>query len=351
MQTKLLRRTEGQSLVVVALALVVLVALSGLAVDGARAFEERRRAATAADAAALSGTRMLAEARSSGGNGSAIRAAVQGSLSEHGLATAQSFVWEAMYTDRTGAVISIVTTGAIPSTARGVKVELSYRFNTFLMPVLGTETLPAAADAIAIYGPLGGPPFGGDLMPLTLSLAAAIDMQNNAGVTAIFGPSTGMYQGSPGAFGAVQLNPNVNGSNPSGNYNQCTAGPVSPPATAPDTLNYWWCHGTSHEINIGDLLYNDPGNISSLENALEYRLTNSPVGLMPIFDQSTGVGGNTTYRVVGFMAVELIDYDLRGRPANRFISARFVNFFVTTGAINPNPNALDTGVYAINLID
>jgi hypothetical protein len=27
------------------------------------------------------------------------------------------------------------------------------------------------------------------------------------------------------------------------------------------------------------------------------------------------------------------------------------HFFITTGAINPNPDALDTGVYAINLID
>src|SRR5687768_15896201 len=145
---KLLRsRAEGQSLIVVALALVVLVALSGLAVDGSRAFEERRRAAGAADAAALAGTSALAETRKSGGSGSAIRAAVAGSLASNGITGAQGLQWDAYYTDARGASLGVVGTGTIPSAPRGVRVELAYQINTFFMPVFGRDTLPASADA------------------------------------------------------------------------------------------------------------------------------------------------------------------------------------------------------------
>lgn len=344
-------RAEGQSLIVVALALVVLVALSGLAVDGSRAFEERRRAAGAADAAALAGTSALAEARKSGGSGSDIRAAVEGSLASNGLSTAQALDWEAYYTDATGASLGEVGTGSIPSAPRGVRVELAYQINTFFMPVFGRDTLPASADATAVYGPLAGPPFGGDLIPLTVSLGAALDMQDNPGDIAVFGPDTGTYKGHPGAFGGVNLIPNETIPNGNGSPGDCTGGPADPSADAPDNPRYWWCNGTEHDINIGDELYNNPGMVSnSLADEIERRLDTRPAGLVPIFaPPAIGSGANVRYTIIGFMAVELVGYDLTG--TDKEIRARYVDFFVTAGAINPNPNALDTGVYAINLID
>jgi hypothetical protein len=349
---KLLRsRAEGQSLIVAALAMVVLVALSGLAVDGSRAFEERRRAAGAADAAALAGTNALATARKSGGSGSAIRAAVLASLTSNGVSTAQSLDWEAYYTSATGASLGVVGAGAIPSAPRGVRVELSYQFNTFLMPVLGRDTLPAAGDATAIYGPIAGPPFGGDLLPLTVSLGAALDMKDNPGDIAVFGPDTGAYKGHPGAFGGVNLIPNQKIPNGNGSPSDCTSGPADPSDDAPDNPRYWWCNGTEHDINIGDELYNNPGMVSnSLEDEIERRFDTRRTGLVPIFaPPAIGSGANVRYTIIGFMAIKLEGYDLTG--SDKEIRARYVDFFVTAGAINPNPNALDTGVYAINLID
>lgn len=351
MRTLLRARAEGQALVVAALAMVVLVALSGLAVDGSHAFEERRRAASGADAAALAATNALAEARKSGGNGSAIRAAVQSSLTANGLSSAQNLRWEAYYTTALGADISVVGNGAIPSAPRGVRVELGYEFATFFMPVLGRDTLPAATDATAIYGPLAGPPFGGDLLPLTVSLAAALDFQSSPSGAAIFGTTTGTYNGIPGNFGAVDLVPNVTIGNGNGSPSDCTDGPVSDPNAAPTTQRYYWCNGTPYDINIGDYLNGNTGiGGNSLADQIQYRIDNNPTGLVPIFDTGTGTGNNARYRIIGFVAVELTGYQLNGSQAQRNITADYVDFFVTAGAINPNPSALDTGVYAINLI-
>ena len=62
-QTRNRHRSErGQTLVVVALVFVGLVAAAGLAVDGGNLFVQRRQAQIAADAAALAGTRLIAEA-------------------------------------------------------------------------------------------------------------------------------------------------------------------------------------------------------------------------------------------------------------------------------------------------
>lgn len=351
MRTLLRTRAAGQSLIVVALAMVVLVALSGLAVDGSRAFEERRRAAGAADAAALAGTSALAEARKSGGVGAAIRAAVLGSLTSNGVTGAQGLAWEAYYTDGTGSGLGAVGAGSIPSAPRGVRVELFYQFDTFFMPVFGRDTLPAAADATAVYGPLAGPPFGGDLIPLTVSLGAALDMQRNPGTDAIFDPDEGSYNARRGAFGGVNLIPGERIPNGNGAPSHCTGGPADPSEDAPDTPRYYWCNGTEHDINIGDELYNNPGMVANdLEPQIRRRLETRPAGLVPVFaPPPVGSGANLRYRVVGFLAIKLESYDLTGN--DKEIRASYVDFYVTAGAINPNPDALDTGVYAINLID
>ncbi|WP_322496315.1 hypothetical protein [Chloroflexus sp.] len=62
----------------------------------------------------------------------------------------------------------------------------------------------------------------------------------------IFGPQNGSFKDLPGAFGAVDLVPNGNPAN--GNSNDCGS------ATPRDTPTYFWCQGTRHQINIGDLL-------------------------------------------------------------------------------------------------
>src|SRR5690349_12724417 len=123
----LLDRAEGQSIVLVALALVVLVAMAGLGLDGANAFNQRRNTTNAADAAAMDGTRALVKQKKAGSSsGNPIRTAVQNYLDQHGLdqgTLGASYPWHAYYVDSQKNDLSEITAGSsIPSSARGVRV-------------------------------------------------------------------------------------------------------------------------------------------------------------------------------------------------------------------------------------
>ena len=58
----LARAERGQSMVLIALVFVGLVALAGLAIDGGNLFVQRRQAQAAADASAVAGTRLVSQA-------------------------------------------------------------------------------------------------------------------------------------------------------------------------------------------------------------------------------------------------------------------------------------------------
>lgn len=372
------RRERGQSIVVFALALVAILALTGLAVDGSFVFEHRRRASTAADAVALAGTRGLLLARQANQTGTAVRTAIEQALVAQNLTGITDLTWTANYTRRNGSVIgSVVAGAAIPAEARGIQVTISYRFATFFIPVLGFDWLPADAQATAAYGPIGAPP-GAELIPLAVSRQAAEAMQTQGGNAIIFGPQSGSFKDLPGAFGAVDLVPNGNPAN--GNSNDCGS------ATPRDTPTYFWCQGTRHQINIGDLL---PVNTGALGDALtdevEYRARTRPVGLVPVFDQAQGTGNNISYRIIGFVTIELLHPDTHvdadgdgrvddppynlngsnsqtcrtgfpppppngqnGTPQYSYLSTRFVSVRLFTGGISST--AFEGGAYTINLI-
>ena len=154
------------------------------------------------------------------------------------------------------------------------------------------------------------------------------------------------YKVEPGNFGVLSLNPDES-PNQTGNYADCTS-PGSPP---PDNLAYWWCNGTPHEIEIGDYLYGDPGQMSgNLEDEVEWRILHRPLGLAAIYDATNTLNGTQTqFRVVGFMLLELQSQCLSGAGCQpKTITATFKDFQVSTGAIDPNSPVI--GLYAINLI-
>src|SRR5215212_6398982 len=132
---------QGQSIVVIAMAILVLVAMAGLGLDGANAFNQRRNTVNAADAAAMAGTRVLVEQKKAGGakSGDAVRAAVVSYLNQHGLdqgTLGSSFPWTAYYVDYEKNDLAEITAGStIPNNARGVRINVQYTFNTVIMPV------------------------------------------------------------------------------------------------------------------------------------------------------------------------------------------------------------------------
>ena len=149
-------RERGQILVLVALAMVVLIAMVGLVIDGGVAWEKRREAQNAADLAALAGTRVVAQ--SVGGaartnqdvyNAISAIATANNGATVPGLGTATG----AVYVDSKGVPIggSYVTNAAsaIPTTARGVKVPTNRSWTPFFLGLVGISNWNASADATA----------------------------------------------------------------------------------------------------------------------------------------------------------------------------------------------------------
>lgn len=360
------QRAEGQSIVLVALVLLLLLAFSGLALDGANAFNQRRNANNGADAAALAGTRVIITqkriAADSGSadasNSSAVYQAIEQYLNQHALDQGVALTWEAFYVDRqavrlsSGAQITNDTTN-VPNHARGVEVTLRYTFDTFLMQVLGQADLTVDADATAVYGP-STTVIGGGLIPLALSQYFA-DSTSDGDLLCIFGspdadaglpcPGSGAYGIRPGNFGQLSFNPN-NAPNATGNYNQDCLNPANPQ----DNMSYWWCNGSQYPIDIGDQLWGDTGMLSnSLADEMQWRITNAPEGIVPVFGYvDDGTGNNARYTIVGFMAVRLQAFNVQGSAAQRWVSATRVSYTTTPGSFSSG--AVDGGVYSVNLV-
>ncbi|HMO57051.1 MAG TPA: pilus assembly protein TadG-related protein [Roseiflexaceae bacterium] len=351
------RRASGQSIVLVALTLLLLVAFSGLGVDGANAFNQRRNATNAADAAALAGTRaLIAQKQAGGGAQSAVFAAIEDYLQTHGLENGIDLQWEAFFVDRFAEMgespVAVSNAGApVPNSAFGVVVELEYTFGTYFMTVLGRPDLTVDAEATAVYGPLMAA-IGGDLIPLAISQQAA-QGSNNGDMLCIFGDVNGTcpvgtqaYGVQPGNFGQVSFNPN-NAPNTTGNFNQDC---IQTPAQHEDSMSRWWCQGSQYALEIGGQLWGDTGMLSnSLAQEMQWRIDNRPVGIVPVFGYSVvGNGNNAQYTIVGFMAVRLDSFSVSGQASSRWVLAERVDYFTTAGAMSSG--AVDAGVYAINLV-
>jgi hypothetical protein len=174
------KRERGQMLVIVALGLTVLIAMAGLIIDGGMALSNRRQVQNAADAAALAGTRVLgldlkwrADNRPPPAPFANVDQEVCDAINEalvYNTNAAQSIAAidcyagspDAQYVDFNRNPLRQVGKG-VPPNAQGVQVSGTGASGTFLMGVIGIETIDVGADATALAGP-GEPPLGA-LMP------------------------------------------------------------------------------------------------------------------------------------------------------------------------------------------
>jgi len=133
---------KGQVLIIIALAAVVLVGFSALAIDGARVFEDKRHAQNAADTAALAGA--LAYSRDY--------------IDDAGIETAaQTRATDNGYIDQNTAANDVTVTvtdtvvGACPFHLSGkeIKVEIVTTIDTTLTRVLGRQTMSSKSTAVS----------------------------------------------------------------------------------------------------------------------------------------------------------------------------------------------------------
>jgi hypothetical protein len=345
---------QGQSVVIIALAIVVLVGMAGLGLDGANAFNQRRNAVNASDAAAMAGTNTLIEQRKAvSGSNSAVCQSVVDYFNEHKLNQGANMVWTASYVDAQAQPVQqfcdssaspIAVSGFASSNVKGVAVDVKYTFTPLFMPVLGRNELTVSGAATAIYGPLGSTT-GSNVVPFTVSETAidAIKDDGEISVTKL----------GAGNFGSIEFNPD-NVANATSN--DCNS------STYQDTQSYYWCNGSpKYPVYEGEVL---PGNTGMVATSLEDEILThqDQIIIIPVFEGGDSIptsdckitntcdngGASKTYTIIGFLAVRLNSVKLTGANEDRNFNVSEVAYYASTGALNPN--AKDTGVYAINLV-
>jgi hypothetical protein len=149
------RRPAGQTIVIFAIALVAVIGMVGLLIDGGAAFAQQRVAQNGADGTATAGALVIAERL-----GGAVRTQHDVWIAVATVSTAnQLTLTGADYTDDFGVPIGIAVTDSatpIPDSARGVLAHGSRSLETTFSRVLGIGNVTASAEATVVAGALSG---------------------------------------------------------------------------------------------------------------------------------------------------------------------------------------------------
>jgi Flp pilus assembly protein TadG len=261
------RPERGQILVLFTLALVGLLAMTGLVIEGGNLFGQQRIAQNGADAAANAGTIVIAQKLAGQArNGQDVLDAVAASTAANGLGAVT-----AEYTDAFGTPLGVpITADPIPAAARGVHVGGDRVVETTLVRVVGIDQLTASADAIAVAGALRSA--GRGLLPVTFpTLVSDCDGLGNFRpgdevwpiVDANARTDTNMSivplcKVSPGSVGWLDLDAGQN-----------LAGEI--------------VNGPSEPLDIPDWLQTQTGNTNAVEDEINDNYADSPI-LVPMFD-------------------------------------------------------------------
>ena len=282
------REPRGQILVIVAAGLVVIVAMTGLVVDGGYAWGQQRDTQNGADAASEAGAVVLAERLAGSARlDSDVSAAVDASVTANGVSRVGAW-----YTDIAGNLIddlgamvgstadaAVVGGGAIPTNGAGVQAQTSKNFDTFLVRIIGMRTLTAVADATAVAGYVEGVcPATGDcaVLPVTIPLNIVTCAGNGEVVPSNPAAEWPWYyvhltvplcKNNPGNVGWLDWTP------PGGGTSELITA-IGPP-------------GTNKQMDVPSWQYiTSTGNVNSkgVEDALNYYAINQIPVLIPMFD-------------------------------------------------------------------
>lgn len=347
----LARSTKGQSLVLVALMIVVLVGMVGLAIDGANLFMQRRNIMNVADAAALAATRAFLESKREGNGNSTTNTATYNAaadfIAEHLPSAATTF--KVSYylnngnpANRYYTLTSSHDSSSLPSAkngqelvVRGVEVEINYSFDTFFVQIMHIDTATVNAKGLGYFGYLGSV-VGEDVVPLTLDMGAG-NMLREGGQYSIKLFDTvpalldfGSYDIYPVQAGMLHFTPNPDGQRASG----CSGSDTS--------FQYTWCAGSATPVEIADELDTDEAPFgNSIKTRIQQRIASGrDVVLIPEYfgDPSTG-----QVTINSFIAVRLV------RTSGNALVVEYVPYMYTSGSISGNGNGVP-GAYAINLV-
>ncbi len=172
---KSLRAERGQVLVIMVFAIVALLVVAGLAIDGGAVFLERRRMQNAADAASLAGARRLAEAMCDDESPEATDLAILAEVTDYAQLNGVGDTGgvAAAYVKFDGNTVVefspsvLVGGGTVPQGAAGVAVTPTITRSTYFVSLVGIYEAATSAAATAVTGP---PLSAGGLRPFGIPL-------------------------------------------------------------------------------------------------------------------------------------------------------------------------------------
>lgn len=357
-------QSPGQAMVIFALAIVLLVAMLGLALDGANAFGQLRRVGNVADAASMAATRLMIEQQQNGGDGGPINDLIDEYLTGRHDLPASGITWTAFYVGRLNPDVQIapVEMGVdVPSDADGIQVNLSLTFPTYFMGVFGQDTLTVSSSGASVYGPLGTA-VGQDLAPLGISVTALeilkrephvkFDLEgeiaSNLGMVYIdpSDPDQGMLPDElPGNVISQANIAHVSFRDVAG---EPTTGSDCGSPSVVENLTYWWCQGSPNRLRINREMPAGSPDWGDLEAAISWRVDHRNLAVLPVYAESLHFEGATLvpyYQLVNFVAVELENISNRG-----VLRAHWIENYATAGAMIGDGSGVETGVWAINLV-
>lgn len=338
------RRTKGQSIPLIALMILVLVAMVGLSVDVGNTFAEERKAVAASNAAAL-GAMDAYIRRNAGTTTDTIYQRIEASFRENGveLAGQEQLRLNATYLDATGQPISnalpTISPGdssPVPENVAYIQVRIEGTVDTYFARVVGRDDLPLNATAYA-----GTCPANSGVYPIAVDAQYVSEFKfNDLGDHDYTEITSGPYRGytssrmymksstNSGSFswlrwmegtGATGANANSNrelSASLTGEGNIAAGFEEAPwPAVnePPRPAVYPELPG---QLNVGDWVHGSSGwnNSTNRLDAMDSHIEIGTRMILPIYDTSLGGGSNAQFRVVRLGLFVLTDY---GREPQR----------------------------------
>jgi Flp pilus assembly protein TadG len=281
---------RGAVLAMVCVIMVVVIGCAAFAVDSGAAWEAQRKIRTATDAAALAAAGVYAN----GGNG---------------CATAGGITTD---NDDAAAVTSCAAVGQTTNAPGRVTVTAERPVDFNFAQIFGIDGIDVQSSTTARWGNADG---ATGLRPMALclranaALEAWLNLPNgptaDSGTIQIFynkAQTYGCGDTAPGNWGMLDFNGGNNSA---------------------DEARDWVANGYPGQVSLYDPTYpGDPGAFShNIETELQ-SLVGKEFGL-PVFDRVTGTGAGTEFRLVAFVKVKLISFDVQGAQADRYIALQF----------------------------
>ena len=295
---------RGQSILIIAFIVLVLLALVALVVDVGNAYAHRRMVQNAVDAAALAGARMLAFRGSTEPLGRVrhieVASAVYDYAEKNGLIQEDVRMWFIL-DDGTPADLHPQSHGFVDESVVGVGVEGDLPFDTYFAHLLGFPTMQATADSAAyqIWGPCS---MDDCIFPIAIHESTFSEKGLVEGeLYELWSDDQkwGEELSTPGSFGWIYW---VDGENKM--RGEPPQGPevtsLEPNLDDPCRSNDWYCGEWVH----GDVGVNFQPVLDMLERYIE-DLDGKPV-VIPFYDEVQKEGNNGLFKISGFGAFRLV---------------------------------------------